>query len=237
MSDHIKWTGGVREKMEGATRILTIENGPLNLLNPRIMRDLRARLSEADADEDVLAILLTGAGDCFCGGLDIAAIQTGADPVEFAKTLVELLDTIPNLGVPLAAAVNGDALASGASLVAACDYAAAADNIRIGTMEVSAGIWPMIAQVPLIHRLGARAAIENVGSGEPFNAERSKEVGLVQRIVPPGAEIDAAREWLDKASRAPHATPVGRRSLYEFASMPYAEALQASLARFVALFN
>ncbi|HEV7976650.1 enoyl-CoA hydratase/isomerase family protein [Amycolatopsis sp.] len=218
MSDHIKWTGGVREKTEGATRILTIENGPLNLLNPRIMRDLRARLSEADADEDVLAILLTGAGDCFCGGLDIAAIQAGADPVEFAETLVELLDTIPNLGVPLAAAVNGDALASGASLVAACDYAAAADNIRIGTMEVSAGIWPMIAQVPLIHRLGARAAIENVGPANLSTRRgRRRWTGSADRPTGRGDRRRSrmARQGFQGAARHSGGAPVAVRVRFD----------------------
>lgn len=237
MSGENSSTGGVRERMEGSTRVLTIDNGERNLLNPAMMHELRSKLLEADSDTAVLAVLLTGARDCFCGGLDIAAIQAGADPVEFASALVELLRVMPMLGVPLAAAVNGDALASGASIVAACDYAAAVSTALIGTMEVSVGIWPMIAQVPLIHRLGPRLAIENVGSGEPFSAEKSKELGLVQRIVRRGEEVAATEEWLDKASRAPRATPAGRRSLYEFASLPYAEALDASLARFVAQFE
>ena len=141
--------------------------------------------------------------------------------MELGQELVRLLRLIPTLGKPIAAAVNGDALASGASLVAACDYAAAADTARIGTMEVSVGVWPMIAQVPLIHRIGARAAMENIGSGEPFSAERSLEVGLVQKVVRPGEEIAAAHEWLSNASRAPRVSAAGRRSVYELASLPY----------------
>ncbi len=54
--------------------------------------------------------------------------------------------------------MNGDAIASGASVVAAVDYAMAAPHARIGTREVSAGIWPVVAQVPIIHRLGPRWA-------------------------------------------------------------------------------
>jgi enoyl-CoA hydratase/carnithine racemase len=227
---------GVREQMEGSTKVLTLDSGPRNLLNPDVIHHLRTQLVEADASPDVLAVLLTGDGDFFCGGLDIAAIQAGADPVELGQELVQLFRLIPTLGIPIAAAVNGDALASGASLVAACDYAAAADTARIGTMEVSVGVWPMIAQVPLINRIGARAAMENVGSGEPFSAERSLEVGLVQKLVRPGAEIAEAHEWLRNASRAPRVTAAGRRSLYEFASMPYARALDASIELFAAQF-
>jgi enoyl-CoA hydratase/carnithine racemase len=227
---------GVREQMAGSTNVLTLDSGPQNLLNRDVIRRLRSQLVEADASPDVSAVLLTGNGDVFCGGLDIGAIRAGADPLELGQELVRLLRLIPTLGKPIAAAVNGDALASGASLVAACDYGAAADTARIGTMEVSVGVWPMIAQVPLLHRIGARAAMENIGSGEPFSAARSLEVGLVQRLVRPGAEVAAAHEWLSNASRAPRVTGAGRRSVYELASLPYTEALDASLDLFAAQF-
>ncbi|GAA1545897.1 enoyl-CoA hydratase/isomerase family protein [Nocardioides humi] len=227
----------IEVRTEGATRVLTIDNGERNLLDPPLMDQLRSLLLEADTDEQVHAILLTGAGDTYCGGLDIAAIKQGADPRDFALTLAELLRTIPRLGVPVASAVNGDGLASGASLVAASDYAVAAEHARIGTVEVSAGLWPMIAQVPVIHRLGARRAIENVGSGEPFTAARARELGLVQQVVAAGDEVAAALAWLESASRAPGAARDGRPSLYEFADMSYDDALDASVPRFLALFD
>lgn len=230
-------TGTISVRMEGPTRVLTIDNGPRNLLDPLLMDELRSRLLEADADPGVRAILLTGAGETFCGGLDIPAIKAGADPKDFAIGLAESLRVMPRLGIPVASAVNGDALASGASFVAASDYAVAAKHARIGTIEVSVGMWPMIAQVPVIHRLGARGSIENIGSGEPFTAQRAKELGLVQRVVSAGDEAAAALEWLENASRAPNASPDGRRSLYEFAQMSYDNALDASIPRFLALFD
>jgi methylglutaconyl-CoA hydratase len=95
----------------------------------------------------------------------------------------------------------------------------------------------MIAQVPVIHRIGPRAAIENIGTGEPFDAHRSFEIGLVQRVVPAGEEGAAALEWLARASRAPDAGPGGRRSLYEFAQLSYDDALDASVPRFLELFD
>jgi len=237
MNKPTEFGGSVNGRMEGTTLILTIENGPRNLLNPLVIRQLQRELEHAESNPDVLGVLITGNGDWFCGGLDIPALEGGADPVEFGQALVDCLKVFPTLGVPIAAAVNGDALASGASYISACDYAVAAKTAHIGTMEVSAGRWPMIAQVPVIHRIGARASMENVGSGEPFSAERAKEVGLVQRVVEPGTEVEAALDWLALASRAPSATPEGRRSLYELAQLPYAEALDGSLARFVALFE
>ena len=226
----------MRSPTSGSTKLLVLDNGPQNLLDRDVIAQLRRQLGEADADPDVSAVLLTGRGDVFCGGLDIAAIRAGADPRELGRELVELLRLIPTLGKPVATAVNGDALASGASLVAACDYGAAVETVRIGTMEVSVGVWPMIAQVPLLHRIGARAAMENIGSGEPFSAARALEVGLVQRLVRPGEEVAAAQAWLDDASRAPLVSGAGRRSVYELASMPYQAALDASLELFAAQF-
>jgi len=232
-----QWTGGVSVEESGPYRIITISNGEKNLLNPGVMAGIERELQSADADAAVEGIVLTGEGNFFCGGLDVPAIQAGGDPVEFATSLVSLLSMIPTLGTPITAAVNGDAVASGASLVAASDFAAGNADVRVGTYEVSIGIWPMIAQVPLIQRIGARAAMENVGAGEPFTATRAVEVGLLQRIVEPGAEQHACLTWLEFASRGAKVYAGGRRSLYEFADMPYQEALQESLSRFAAMFK
>lgn len=217
-------------------RIVRVEGPESNLLNPAVMRGLTAALVEADASSTVSAILLTGSGDAFCGGLDLASIRAGGDPVEFASCLVEVLDTIPRLRTPIAAAVNGDAVASGASLVAVCDYAVAIDSARIGSYEVAVGVWPMVAQVPLIHRLGARIAMENIGSGEPFSAARAWEVGLINRIVPADGLLDAARAWLRLATRA-GAAGSGRASVYELEQLPYSDALASALHRFAAQFE
>lgn len=216
--------------------LITIDGPERNLLNPQVIARLHDALTTADADPTVTGIALTGAGDVFCGGLDVGAIRAGADPIEFATALVRLLKLFPRLSTPVVAAVNGDAVASGASLVAACDYAVAVPTARIGTFEVGIGIWPMVAQVPLIKRLGPRRAMENVGSGEPFSADRAREVGLVNRVVDSSALIGAADAWLAMSARGGAAVAAGRPSLYELAELDYDEALDASLAKFSAMF-
>lgn len=221
------------------TRIARIEiAGPgANLLNPDVMASLESDILAADSDPAVTGILLTGAGSSFCGGLDVPAIRGGADPVMFAGALVSLLRIFPILRTPIAAAVNGDAVASGASLVAVCDYAVTTPTARIGTYEVSVGVWPMIAQVPIVHRIGARWAMENIGSGEPFTAERAREVGLVNAVRPEN-EVEAdALAWLERAARAGATVIAGRPALYRFAVLDYDEALQTSLAEFSAMFE
>ena len=216
--------------------LIAINHPDKNLLNPTVMQELIVRIKEADSTE-VTGIILTGSGDFFCGGLDVAAIQAGGDPIDFARNLIELLQLFPKLRKPIVAAVNGNAVASGASLAAACDYAVITPEALIGTYEVSVGIWPMIAQVPLIKRIGAKAAMENVGSGEPFTAARAFEVGLVQKIASKDELITNAEAWLLKSARGKAAVTTGRPAFYELAELPYEQALDRSFEIFVAMFK
>jgi enoyl-CoA hydratase/carnithine racemase len=217
--------------------LVSLNHPEKNLLNPNVMTQLVAALTSANNDLAIKGIILTGQGSYFCGGLDVQAIQAGGDPVDFAKHLIKVLKLFPNFIKPIAAAVNGDAVASGASLVAACDYAVTTSSARIGTYEVSVGIWPMIAQVPLIQRIGAKAAMENVGSGEPFTAQRAYEVGLVQKIASPDELIGAAAEWVTQGIRGKGAVAVGRKAFYELSELPYDEALDRSFNIFVSMFK
>lgn len=216
--------------------IVTIDGPERNLLNPALMAQIVADLNIADGDPEVSGIIVTGAGTDFCGGLDLASIRAGGDPIEFAGSLATLLKVFPRLTKPVVAAVNGDAVASGSSIVAACDYAVSVPTAKIGSYEVGVGVWPMVAQVPLIHRLGARRAMENIGCGEPFTAQRSLEVGLVNRITEPAELYAAVREWLTLAARA-GAASAGRVSFYEIAELNYDDALDAALEKFAAQFR
>jgi enoyl-CoA hydratase/carnithine racemase len=230
-------TSSVARYDDEGMRVLTFANGERNLLNPESMSQILEAITAADDDESVHAILLVTTGEVYCGGLDITAIRAGANPVDFAGALVSLLHVFPRLRKPIATAVQGDALAGGAALVAAVDYAVAVPLARIGSQEVAHGIWPMIAQVPLVHRIGVRHALENIGCGEPFTARRAQEVGLVQAVVAPDELMSSTKAWLTLAQRGAGAYSLGRPSLHEFANMPYDEALDAALDRFASMFK
>lgn len=213
-----------------------IIDGPeRNLLNPEVMAKVAADLSRADEDAAVTGILLTGAGDDFCGGLDLAGIRAGGDPVEYARSLAELLKVFPKLSKPVAAMVQGDAVASGGSIVAACDFAVIVPSATVGSYEVAVNVWPMVAQVPMIKRMGARAAMENIGSGDPFTAQRAYELGLVNAVAPAHQLRAVAEDWLTRAARG--AGVYGARPFfYEIDEMSYETALDLSLEKFAAQF-
>lgn len=215
---------------------IALNRPPRNLLDPELMSALRGAILDADADEQVRAIVITGRGGVFCGGLDIAQIQAGANPVAFAAGLVELLRVVPTLGKPLLAAVNGDALASGYSLACVADIALAVEGARLGTLETSVGIWPMIAQVPALQRLAPRHALENILTGEPFDAVRAREVGVVNDVVKADELWAEVRRWVELSIRGGSALPAGRRSFYRFLELSYDDALTGSLEEFQRMF-
>ena len=215
---------------------IRLDNPPSNFLNPAIMTRLVDVLLEVDADEAVTAIMLTGTGDVFCGGMGVHIIEKSEQPEEFGIRLAELLSAMRTLGTPIAAAVNGDALASGASLACACDYAAMVPSARLGVTEVQAGAWPMLAQVPLIHRIGQRA-LENAASGEPFTARRACEVGAVNALVDRDELEDHVRAWLTNASRAGAMAARGRRAFYEMSELSYEQGLRRALDEFIEMFR
>lgn len=231
-----QWTGSVSTENHGPNRVIRIENGEKNLLNPGVMAELSATLIAARDDDAVLGVILTGQGSVFCGGLDVPAIQAGADPIEFARALVSVLKLFPGYTKPMVAAVNGDAVASGASLAASCDFGVCSREAKVGTYEVSVNVWPMIAQVPVIKAIGVKRAMENIGAGEPFSAQRAYEVGLVNQVVAPGDELSAALAWLDKAHRGQGVYSVGRPTAYEYDALSVDEALDASLEKFISQF-
>jgi methylglutaconyl-CoA hydratase len=216
---------------ESGIRTITISNGERNLLNPDVLTGMIAAMQEAAADPEVTGIILTGAGDVFCGGLDVPAIRAGADPVPFYVNLVAALKLVPKLPKPVVAVVNGDAVAGGAGFVAAADYAVAVADAKIGTYEVSVGVWPIASQVPLIKRIGARAAIENIVSGEPFTAARALELGLVNEIASAGEATARAQAWLEKAARAGATVSTGRPSVYAVEELSYDDALDRALTQ------
>jgi enoyl-CoA hydratase/carnithine racemase len=228
---------GVEAETKRATRWLRIDRPPRNLLDPEVMDALAADLRRCDEDDSVAAIVLTGSGETFCCGLDVSAFQQGADPVDFASSLVALLRVIPTLGKPVLAAVNGDALASGFGLVCAADYAVTVPEARLGTYEASIGTWPMIAQVPLLQRLLPRHALQNILSGVPFDAADALRIGAVNRVVSPPELEDAVLDYAALATRAGAALAPGRRSFYRFLDLGYDEALGLALDEFTAMFR
>jgi enoyl-CoA hydratase len=180
---------------DGPVAVVTIDRPKaLNALNPAVLTQLGQCVSEANLDDDVRGIIITGAGHkAFVAGADIAAMSdmTPRQGLEFASLGLGVLQSIEDVPKPVIAAVNGFALGGGTELALACDLIYASPNAKMGQPEVKLGIIPGFGGTQRLARLlGRNRAKELIFTGDIIDAATAKEYGLVQEVVP-------AQELLD----------------------------------------
>lgn len=203
-----------------------------NALSSEMLRDLLAALSWCREEPEVRVVVLTGAGDrVFCAGADLATFQ--AEQTELERhhdrhRFVELFLLLQELGKPVLGRVNGHALAGGFGLACACDLLLAVESARFGTPEVNVGVWPAMIQAVLARNLPRKVLLEMVLLGDSWSAAQLKELGLVNRVLPSLAELDAATaEMADRlASKSPAVLRIGRDSFYRQQDMEFRAALE-----------
>jgi methylglutaconyl-CoA hydratase len=193
MSDELKI------EKRGHALWLTIDRpAQRNAMNGAVLQGIRAGLTQAQGEADVRVVVLTGAGDkAFCAGADLGK---GAGSFQFDPSLphaefADLLRFAWTTTMPMIARVNGHCLAGGMGFLAMCDMAVAADNASFGLPEVKIGMFPAQVLSVLQHLCAPRHIAEMCITGEPIDARRAAEIGLVNYAVP-GAELDAKTDWL-----------------------------------------
>jgi enoyl-CoA hydratase len=197
---------------DGAVQLVTI-NRPkvLNALNTQTIDELERAMREAQHDDGVRALIITGAGEkSFVAGADIneLAVLSPAQGQRHGRRGQSVFDVIERLGKPVIAAINGFALGGGCELAMACTMRIAADHARLGQPEINLGIIPGYAGSQRLPRLiGKGRALEMLLTGEMVTATRAYEMGLVNKVVP-AAELmtEARRLAATLAAKAPVAT-------------------------------
>jgi enoyl-CoA hydratase len=194
---------------DGAVAIVTF-NRPkvLNALNAATLSELESALHAIRIDDQVRAVVLTGAGEkAFVAGADIneLAVLTPLQGKEHARHGQRVFDLIEQLGKPVIAAINGFALGGGCELALACTLRIAADTARLGQPEINLGIVPGYGGSQRLPRLvGKGRALEILLTGDMIGAQRAYEIGLVNRVVP-AAELMGVAKTLAQtlAGKAP----------------------------------
>jgi enoyl-CoA hydratase/carnithine racemase len=214
-------------KYEIADHVLTITlNRPdrLNAFTPTMGRELIEAFDQADTDDDVRAIIVTGEGRGFCAGADLAA---GGDTFDWRDR--QEADEIPRDGggrvtlriyestKPVIAAINGPAVGVGITMTLPMDIRLAAEGARIGFVFTRRGIVPEACSSWFLPRIvGISQAMEWVATGRVFPAEEAHAGGLVRSVHTDGALLgaahDLAREIADNA--APVSVALARRLLW-----------------------
>jgi methylglutaconyl-CoA hydratase len=172
------------EKQTPQITVLTL-NRPerRNALTIELMNDLAAAVEAADADPAQRIVILRGAGKAFCTGLDLHAAMEN-DPQTTAENVARLLLAVAETRLVTLAIVHGAAVAGGAGLMSACDFVVAAERTRIGYPEVRRGLVASLVMSVVRRQLRERDLREVMLASELFDAERAREIGLVNRVVP-----------------------------------------------------
>jgi methylglutaconyl-CoA hydratase len=214
----------------GYVTILTL-NRPdqRNALSRALVADLRDSLERVRVNERVRVVVLTGAGATFCSGMDLKEAAAAADAPESERTTIaileqfaDLLQYLHTLPKPTIAAVNGDAMAGGAGLMAACDLAIAASTARIAYPEVKRGLTPSIVIHDLSRQIGDRRSRQLVLSGEPISAQVAMEWGMVNLVTPVESCLtEAIRLGQELVSSGPQAIATTKRLLDEATGRPH----------------
>jgi enoyl-CoA hydratase/carnithine racemase len=174
-------------------------------------------------DRAVRVVVIGGAGPAFCAGHDLREMRAnpGRETTEalFAQCSA-LMTRIVRLPKPVIARVHGIATAAGCQLVASCDLAVAAADARFATPGVNIGLFCSTPMVALSRNVGRKQAMEMLLTGEMIDAARAREIGLLNRVVPP-AELDAAVAALagQIAGKSALTLAIGKEAFYRQAEM------------------
>ncbi|MFF8378111.1 crotonase/enoyl-CoA hydratase family protein [Streptomyces sp. NPDC015661] len=229
-------------RREGATLVLTLNRPEAkNALSLPMLVGLYDGWLEADADDGVRSIVLTGSGGSFCAGMDLKALagrgmegeqyrdRLKADPDLHWKAM--LRHHRPRK--PVIAAVEGYCVAGGTEILQGTDIRVAAASATFGLFEVRRGLFPIGGSTVRLPRQIARThALEMLLTGRPYSAEEAAAIGLVGRVVPDGTALDAALDIAERINACgPLAVEAVKASVYETAELTETEGLAAELKR------
>ena len=177
-----------------------------NALTPTLLHDIGAAVVEAETDTGVRAVVLTATGDhAFCAGMDLRAFAAGEHMVgddDASRAYFRLLEG--DVRLPVVGAANGTAVAGGFELLLACDLIVASSDARFGLPEVTRGLFPAGNGAFLGARIPLGVALEIALTGEPIDARRAYELGLVNVVARPGDVLASALTLAERiAANAP----------------------------------
>lgn len=216
----------IRYEVEDGILTITLDRPDrLNAWTPRMCEELIAAYDRADADDDVRAIVMTGAGRAYCAGADLAG---GGETFDWRDR--QEGDEVPRdnggrftlrvfeSAKPVIAAINGPAVGVGITMTLPMDVRLAADDARMGFVFARRGIVPEAASSWFLPRaVGISRAMEWVATGRVFDAREALAGGLVRSLHPRDELLGAARELAREIAdnTAPVSVALGRRLLWD----------------------
>ncbi|HZY15501.1 MAG TPA: enoyl-CoA hydratase [Ramlibacter sp.] len=231
----------LKSSSEGRTMVLTLSNPEFrNALGPEIYAAGVEALNAADSNPDVGSVVITGAGKVFCAGGNLQRLlenrgkprEVQAQSIDGLHGWIEAIRTFPK---PVIAAVEGPAAGAGFSLALACDLIVAAEDAvfvmaysSVALSPDGGGSWSLTQALP------RQLASELLLLGERMTSERLHQLGVVNRVTPPGGALAEALALAGRLNeRAPNALASIKELVNEAASAPLAQQLASERDHFV----
>ena len=188
-----------------------------NALALALIESLERKLAQLATDPSVRVVILAAAGPVFCSGHDLRELATATPEQcqQLFSACARMMLTLRHLPQPVVARVQGLATAAGCQLAATCDLVVAAETAQFATPGLKIGLFCTTPMVPLVRVLPAKLALEMLLTAEPISAQRAREGGLVNRVVPAADLNGATHELAQTLARAsPEVVALGKRAFY-----------------------
>jgi 2-(1,2-epoxy-1,2-dihydrophenyl)acetyl-CoA isomerase len=209
----------------------------LNAYSEVMVHEILAALADARDDDNVRAVILTGAGRGFCSGGDISTdFQYPARyrghkmeaMLEMRENMHVLVKFLRRFDKPVIAAINGPAVAGGLTLALCCDFRIAAESAKLGDTSLKFALIPDEGGAYLFPKfMGLERALKMSLFSEVYPAQQAKELGLVTEVVPDAELMTTARTWAERlAAGPPIAIRMTKRMMYKQQSMDLENALE-----------
>ena len=191
----------VLTERRGSVLVITLNRPEVrNAVNAALAEGVGSALDELDSDDELRLGILTGAGGFFCAGMDLGAFVKGESPYYEGRGFAGITQRASQK--PLIAAIEGFAVAGGLEIALSCDLIVAAKGAKLGIPEAKRSLVAAAgALLRLPRRMPYHAVMELALSGDPWPAERFHELGVVNRLVEPGAALDEALAMAEALSK------------------------------------
>lgn len=194
----------IYEKRENVGIVTLNQPKVLNALNAKAYEELYQVAELADADDEVRVLIFHGAGRGFCAGDnitdgDLLKKRTSMGAYEYILGLQKVFNRIAAIGKPVIAAIHGAACGGGLELALSCDIRIAAEDAKLGLPELKLGAMPCVGGTQRLPRLiGAARTKELLFTGQLIPAVEAERIGIVNRVVPKGSELEEALAMAEK---------------------------------------
>jgi enoyl-CoA hydratase len=216
------------EKTGGVATVTLNRPTAMNALSRELRSAIAETFEKLEADPEVRAVILTGAGKAFCAGLDLKELGSGASTVNGTVSDKDPVTSIGHFSGPVIGAINGVAITGGFELALACDVLICSENARFADTHARVGILPGWGLSQKLSRaIGIYRAKELSLTGNFLSAQQASDWGLVNRVVPAEELLPTARKLAeDMLSVVPECLPAYKQLIDEGFAQSFGEAIK-----------